>query len=53
MAAAILFSKATARGTQYPPWLMPWIAIFFGSTPGRLRAKSTTGVMTFSQSGGS
>jgi hypothetical protein len=34
-----------------PPMLMPIRAIFSGSTPGSLSAKSTTGVITFSQSG--
>jgi hypothetical protein len=50
IAAAMRCSNATARGTQYPAWLMPYSTICDGSTSERASRKSTTGVITCSQS---
>ena len=51
IAAAMRCSNATARGTQWPPWLTPITATRAASTSARAARASTTGVSTFSQSG--
>lgn len=49
--AAILLSKAAARGARFPPMLSPVRAILSVSTSGRATSQSTSGVTTVSQRG--
>ncbi len=51
IAATIRCSRLIARGTQYPAWLIPVIAIGRGSTSSLVEQMVDVGVMTCSQSG--